>query len=743
MGVDNTLDKVNFIYAIYKNETNGYCTYLYKHKDARIRCVGLNLPENKTLTYKFNGNWNEHKKYGLQFVVDSYETVIDNDRTGIVSYLSSGLIKGIGVKLAERIYDKFKENSLEILKNNPRRLLEIKGITPKKLDKIIFSYKNSQSMEDLMLYLSPMGFTPKMISKIHDKYKEDTMKIVKENPYALMDIKGITFPMVDVLGKSLDFTGMNHNRVLAAAKSVMRDNLVTGSVGITKEELIYGNNMFTGLLSKLGLGLSDSTSLWKIIVSFIKDEKIAYSKILDKEQNIIQYFYEPNIKNIELELKTNILRHLKKNEISSEKIERLIEKYSKDINLDFSQKSAIINAFTSNLSIITGGPGTGKTTIISMIGKIAKELEPKETVEYMAPTGKAARRMSESTGEVASTIHHRLKLGIHDENAEYTEETEIIEGGTVIIDEFSMVDMFVAHKLFSSINNARIILVGDKNQLASVGAGNVLKDLIATNMIPTVYLKYVHRQGVDSLICKNAENMQKGITILEEGTDFKCNWYTVNSTYIKALEDDMVKTYVEEINTYGIENVVCLCPYKEYDAGVFSINKRIQDIVNPLNNRIELHGRNNISFRVNDLIIQLKNKEEVLNGDIGKIIEISESENKVYAVAEFDNGHTETYTSENVEEITLAYAMSVHKCQGSEYDSVLMCLTPFHRKMLKRNVLYTGATRAKKQYTLFSTIEAVETAIKNNSIEERHTLLKDYLLKHAKETYEQIKFSGM
>lgn len=548
----------------------------------------------------------------------------------------------------------------------------------------------------------------------------------------MCEFKGITFKDVDPIRINLGIKPTSHDRIFAASAEIIKKYMYNGMVGVTKEMLIGELYSYTGI---------DVHNLWKIIVALIKAERLDYRKICLTDKNI-QYFYLPEIKKIEEELADKIVCYANTGKDESVEALKLLNKNSL---LDNSQKEAVINCFSCLLSVITGGPGTGKTTTINEIVNIQKKLHPDSPIFLMAPTGLAARRMSEATGEQATTIHKGLELDIHskEEIYEYEENGIVIKDALLIIDEFSMVDMLIAHKIFSSVHNTRLILVGDIDQLPSISCGNVLKDIIGSGLVKTAYLKYVHRQSGDSTICENAHLIRSGVSHLTESEEFVVNFSDAD---LKVIQEQMVKSYIKAYNDPDIHSVMCLSPYKKYDAGVYALNTAIQNEINPLNGRKEVKGNNNMTFRVGDKVMHiLSNTDDVVNGDIGKVSRIYRDDDDDIVVVEYETADGKIYKDYDraaLKNLTLAYAMTVHKSQGSECDKVIMCITSFHKAMLKRKILYTGITRAKKDVELFTTSQQLLNDIVSNINEvDRNTLL-GYLIKVKTDTlYTQEKLA--
>ena len=745
---------VKFTYAIYHSESNGYCAYRYKNLDTdkNITCVGYNLPTVK-IPFNFDVREVENEKHGLQYEVLHFEEVIKNEKESIIEYLSCGLIKGIGKKTAERIYERFKENSITVLKEKPDALLSIKGITQKKLNEIVESVNKNNIPTELVTLLNNAGFTTEKISKIYKVFKEDSLEIIQNNPYRLCEIKGISFKEADYIGEINKIHKYDPNRIYAGIVQAIKNYFAIGYVGVTKEELLKESSSV--------LRIADHRFLWKSVVSFIKEGKLAYRKIFDGE-NIVQYFYLNNIKRTEEELAKMIVDLYKKEGDESAEAKRVLNQLEakSDKKLDAYQYNATEFVFRYMISIISGGPGTGKTTTIDTVASTQKQLHPDEEIRYFAPSALAAKKISENVGERASTIHSGMGIKVYDgfdendDNA-FEEESELIEGGMLIIDEFSMVSMKLFHKVLKNIKNVRVVLVGDKDQLPSVGAGAVLKDCINSGIIPVTFLQYTHRQEEGSTINDNAHAILAGETVLKESDDFECIYIDELEEYqnlslmekLEVTEKLMVESYMEIIKEDPNKKIMCLCPYKEYKAGLYSVNSSIQAQINPAIGEPEFHGVNNMVFHVGDLVMHVRtNTEDVVNGDVGIVTGINTDSEKTYLTATYNmlDGSVvnKNYYPKNAKELCLAYAITYHKSQGSECEVAILCLTDFHSKMLKRSILYTGITRAKKKVKLLaSSEETIRKAILDDSQEDRHTLLAYLIREYYGEVYTQQKLA--
>jgi exodeoxyribonuclease V alpha subunit len=720
--------KVKFIYNVFRNDSNGYSVSKFRdiEEDKAITCKGYNLPDNKSLTYMLNVEEVDDKKYGKQYEVNSFSEYIEESRDGILTYLSSGIIKGIGKKTAEKIFEKYGLDSLDIIENKPEKLLEIKGITKSRLEKIINSYQENHLPKELAELLVGDKFSPRITVAVYKKYKKDAYSMICKNPYVLCDVKGISFAMADSLRDQLSIDIYDRNRISAAIMESIKLNFYSGKVGITMRDLIAYTSKLTGI--------KDASLIKKSIMSDLTYGNLAYRKI--KDNGIVyQYIYSRNIKQAEESLAANISRKLRQKKDLSKKAEEIINTTSFDIVLDDSQKKAVIGAFKHGISIITGGPGTGKTTTIRTISIIDRLIYENDNQIFMAPTGRAARRITESSKIKAKTIHSALNLRPSDNETieKYQNgDDDKMKDMLVIVDEFSMVDMFLALALFERTENCRFVIVGDPNQLPSVGAGNVLRDMIESGIIPTYNLTYTHRQMEGSTIGKNANLMQNGGESFEEAKDFICDY----GKSMKEIEDAIIDTYLKEKEDSPEKSLVVLCPYKKYEAGMNAINKRLQQAINPFG--MEFKGVGDVVFRVGDPVMHiLTNTDDAVNGDVGTVVYIGQGEEDFCVEVEYptsDGSFRKQYVAKDINQLTLAYAMTVHKSQGSEYDTAITLLTAAHRNFVTRNIPYTAITRAKKKVYFFSdSKETVRKAIKNNHTEGRNTLLW-YLLKTTNET---------
>lgn len=742
MEVSKNIEKeeivARYTWTRYSLEKTDFSVNIYQTEDGKkITVRGSNLPTNKKLYYRFMGKYENSKKYGLQFVADSYIEVINNDKDGIINYLSCGIIKGIGVKTAEKIYDKFGKKTVQILEDDPSKLLAIKGITQTKLEKIIESYKENRGSRDVMTYLMPFKISTRACFSVYSKYGISSMNTIKTNPYKLCNIRGINFEIADCIAKTEKLPMNSMSRFKACADFVLAKNEKNGNIGM--EQNSFGFAMYENMR---GPCITEKL-IEQYTIELVRIKEISFQRI-EINGRMVGIIFRPIILKKENEIAEKMVR-LNLNEKSEIKnIDALISRAEKklQIKLDEVQKKAVKEALEDNVHVITGGPGTGKTTIIQVVACIYEWAYPENQRVFLAPTGKAARRIKESTGNDARTVHSYL--GITDSDAikkgEELEDPVLVNDSLVVVDEFSMMDVWITSSLMDALqDNVKLIIVGDVKQLPSVGPGAILRDIIKSRVVGVTMLTKLYRQSENSNICINCQKMSEGKTDLTEGEDFII--HEMNDMY--QIQKVMVKDYVESVNVYGIENVVCLCPFKKHYAGIYEMNKAIQEKINPAkyHGQQELH-HNNETFREKDIVMQLKNSDCVANGDIGQVIGFSKGDKEIEMVVSFFSGKIVTYSMDRLEELTLGYALTIHKCQGSEYDKVITCLTKFHGNkknggFLKRNIPYTGFSRAKKLVSFYGEKEALVEAIKNTYTDNRITVLAK-LLKYYSGEYIKV-----
>ena len=695
-------------------------------RDDFIRFIakGYNLPQTDKISMILEGEW-QTGKYGTQLSVEDCEEIVPYTDEGLKGYLSSCLVKGIGEKTADDIIKRFGADTLNIIENSPEKLLEIKGISEQKLEDIKRTFNESYSVRSLMMLLSPFNISVTAATHIYDYFGAKSIDILTDNPYELCNIPGFGFKRVDAIVKKGD-TPLNspmriRGAVITALETQKQDN---GHLFIDERTLVQTT------AEMLNEALPSTDLLVKTAeIDSVIDNMILKGDIVSNEGRI----YSTKSFVLENETAERIGKILalppKKIDISA-----ILEHVRKNLGIALSDKQseAVYMAFSSNLSIITGSPGTGKTTVLKAIIEVYKALYPKEKIKLAAPTGRASRRMAESTGETdASTLHSMLGLQNEDGYFKKDKEFEPIGAGLIIVDESSMIDMWLARQFFMRIgNNTKIVLVGDPDQLQSVGAGDVFRQLINSGLIPVTVLDKIFRQKDGSRIALNARAINNDQTKLSYGDDFcfyKCQTQDQAADIIKRVFCDLTEKY-------GIENVQILSPYRKKGAAAANeLNLAIREIVNPYKGGLPDLRIGADYFRVGDKVMQNKNNSKASNGDIGFIRDIgTDKDNKAVITIEFSADRKAEYTLEDMKNIELAYATTVHKAMGSEYDIVIMPIIKSHYNMLNRNLVYTGITRAKHRVILVGQPSMLCMAIHRNETGNRNTALAERIGNYKK-----------
>ena len=713
--------------TLFYNEHTGYTVVSYKTWDGKpipfqavskfqpkdgmtaFSAVGIRLPTTKGVEIGLIGKWVDGK-YGMQLSVEN--CIVDRPKTaeGIVSYLSSDLIKGIGQKTANAIVERFGEQTLNVIDKTSRRLLEIPGITEKKLASIVEGYSQSISLRDIMTELSSYGVTPKKAEKILKAFGVQSVEIMKANPYALCKIPGFGFKTVDEMARKKGTPLDSPLRIAEGIIYALGQSQQSGHLFLYKDELCKDAGKLLGIIA------SKNTSIQNVLFNLI-------SKELLKEDE--ERIYLP--KNYTAERETaRLAKAMIKPIPTGSDVTKIILQAEKacNISLDDIQREAVRMAVTNNISIITGGPGTGKTTVIKIIVAVYNEISGGH-LAFAAPTGRASRRLSESVDAKTSTLHSILGLREHSEHA-----NNLVDADFLVVDEVSMMDMALAYQLFKNLHpSTKLLLVGDDNQLPSVGAGNVLKELLQSGAIPVTKLNIVHRQARTSRINLNAHSilMNKGAGLLY-GTDFvfvDTKSPEEAAEYVKNIYCNSVKQQKENGKLYGADGVQILSPMRvKGKCGTDTLNKEIQAILNPVSD-----GRPEVivgfkRFRLYDKVMQTRNNGEISNGDIGRIRNIVKDRTGGYEVLiDFGGGRKVVYGVEAMEAIDLAYATTIHKSQGSEYPIVIIPILKEAYIMLQRNLIYTAITRAKEKVIIVGQREAFFTAIHKVDVAERNTVL--------------------
>ncbi|SHE61004.1 exodeoxyribonuclease V alpha subunit [Caldanaerobius fijiensis DSM 17918] len=712
--------------VIFHNKSNGYTVLELSCEDGEVVCVGTMpmISEGSEITVE--GEWTVHPDYGQQLRVYRYKTAVSKTRSGLIRYLSSGLIPGIGKSLAEKIVEKFKEDTIDIITEHPEKLLEIKGIGESRIKDISRALTEQREIMRLYEFLYQYDISPNFAVKIYKTYGQDSLNIIKQNPYRLcIDIPGLGFTRVDRIGLSLGIAQDDVNRVASCARYVLMQSCVNGHTYLPEDVLRELVNQYIPVTEeRLGEALTDLFRQGQVTFDTIDGKAVIYyAPFYQAEVNVSKKLFEMAVTEVE-ELPVDFGKTLDK--VASET----------GIHLSNQQKEAVIQSFKNGVLIITGGPGTGKTTIINYIIRIYEGFNKK--VALAAPTGRAAKRMTEATGKEAKTIHRLLEYGKKDDD-----EDDIISGGffhknesdqldfdVIIIDEMSMVDILLMNNLLKAVKpGTRLILVGDADQLPSVGAGDVLRDMINCGIIPVIRLEEIFRQAQQSLIVVNAHRINRGYMPIfnDRDNDF---FFIKRSTQQEVLDEiiDLVKNRLPR--AYGfdpLKDIQVLCPMKKGVVSVFNLNAQLQKALNP-NSRY----RKDMDFAVGDKVMQIRNNYDiewekpngekgtgVYNGDIGYVEQIDLDGQ--YLTVIFDDERRVHFDFYMLEDLMLAYAITIHKSQGSEFPAVIIPVTWGPKVLLTRNLLYTAVTRAKKLVVLVGQERYIKEMVDNDMIASRYS----------------------
>lgn len=677
----------------------------------QVKAVGYCLPVADHLRYEMQGHWSRHQNHGLQFEVESYDEVLIPSKEGIIAYLSSGKIKGIGPKVAERIYRAFGLRTLDVLDKEPERLLSIPGIGEDKLKKICDSYLENRGARDVVAFLAPHGITPNRAVKLYKEYGNQAMEIVKNHPYQLCEMTGIGFKTADKIAMNMGVNLLSTERVDEGLLFTLVDAESKGHLCMEKHPFI-----------KACLKILNTPQLTEEMAANRAARLVYSGQLVSYRGNV----YRAKNAYAETQLAEQLCQQMrtgKKNICTNLDDELDEEERLMGLKLAPEQRDAVKMALTQGLSVITGGPGTGKTLIQKAILDIYRRQYPRAAICCSAPTGRAARRMEQQAGCTASTVHKALGL-VADEDGSYG-EPEIIEADLILVDEVSMLDIYLAGFLFGAIEyGKRIVLIGDADQLPSVGPGAVLSEIIASGRIPVVRLDKVFRQDSGSRIATNAKKIRHGDTSLEYGDDFQF----IPSPNMQVSAEKIAELYLQETKKYGIDNVALLTPYRQKtETGANALNERLRELVNPggLGKPEIIRGKR--IFRCGDKVMQIKNKDDVNNGDIGYIRNISGSGEDTTVQIDFGDGRMKEYEPAELDMLDFGYAFTVHKSQGSEYKSVIINLQCAHYNMLTRPLIYTAITRGKERVAIVGEKRALCIAIKKTDTEKRGTCLAQRL----------------
>lgn len=701
---------------------------------------GIGIPTERKFDVLLEGKWNMNDKYGLEMFVDKSDIVLPSDETGIKLYLTR-FLAGCGPRSADKIYKRFGPNTLFVLNNTPEKLFEVKGIREKQVQKMIDSFEQTKQYQELAMLLADYNVSKKQVETIKAVLKENVITQIKENPFILQKFRGFSFDMLDTMSARFECNPHSSDRIKAALKAVLRFAMKGSTTLFSDASLQTGGNLFVNqyVMRDAALRLlnqrSDSNVDIPAINSVIRDMAANYELRGENGNAYLCDNYIHEDKTAQFIVETLLYSNCKK--YNDSKIDSLISKAETYFGIELSekQKSAVYMVLQNAVSVITGGAGTGKTTVLKVILFCLKHLgESLETDNLLlaAPTGKAAIRMTEATGYSASTIHKGLGLMGEEEYIHDEADINYIDQSIVVCDEYSMSDMNLAYRLFIAIprHKCRILLLGDVGQLPSVGAGNVLNDIIASGVVPVTKLDVIFRQAQESYIVRNSKNIYEGVKDIIFDKDFL---YT-EEINPEAIANLVVNEYMRQVNTYGIDEVVVLSPVRKNGTlAVQNLNKRIQQFINPPMVGVNEHIFHGCVFRERDKVMNLKNREvetvhgrlvDICNGDTGTITSIKKTSEGIVCVIDFAYGRTVEFDKDAMQEITLAYACTIHKSQGSEWKSVIMPLSNvFPVAMLTRNLVYTGITRAKKQVNIIGDKRILDSSIDNKISTKRNTAL--------------------
>lgn len=724
---------------VFKNEENGYTIANLANEDDEITIVGCMPTLSMGESIEVEGKWINHKIYGSQFEVQSFMPVTPSSLEGIYVYLSSGMIHGIGEKMAKRIVDKFGVDTLDIIQNTPERLTEVEGIGMKKVKQIQESYEENRELRNIIIKLSPYGITPNYCLRIYKKYKEKSIEIINKNPYRLAEeVRGIGFKIADEIASKIGIDKYSPDRIMQGILFTLNQSLANGHTYLPKRVLIEQSVKILGVESSfVEKGIMDLAYAQKVHLENKNGEILVYL--------MMYYICENGVCKEIIKLSQHEIKDL---HINIDKEIKIVEKED-NINLAKNQIEAVKEAINNGVTIITGGPGTGKTTTINTIIKIFENNDQK--VVLCAPTGRAAKRMSETSNKEAKTIHRLLEMGFATDSDElifFKDEEDPIDADVIILDEASMVDIILMYNLLKAVKlGTRLLLVGDSDQLPSVGAGNVLKDIIDSGVIKTVRLNEIFRQARESMIVVNAHKINNGepLFLNVKNKDFFFLRKNTNEEIINEIIGLVSERLPKFYKFDKLKDIQVLASMRKGDLGVNNLNIELQKYLNPPEKYKQEEQFAKRTFRVGDKVMQIRNNytkkwetedksdsgEGIYNGDIGYIFHIDKDKKTVYVL--FDKVKLASYKYDELDELDHSFCTTIHKSQGSEFPVVVIPIVWAPPMLLSRNLLYTAVTRAKKLVVLVGDVRYLEQMIKNNRINDRYSNLSYKLNKFIKE----------
>ena len=717
--------------AIFQSD-NGYCVFSYSTQDESVpkearknsffnddkihfTAVGYHLVSTNVVEVELDGTW-EQSKHGLQLSVTTCKQIVPTDQAGVLAYLSSGIIKGVGPEIAKAIVAKFGDKTMEVLDQNPQQLLSIRGIARTKLKTIVTSYEETKALSDLMIYLAPFGVSMKKAAMIKEEFGDQSLQIVKRDPFQLCRIKGFGFMTVDSIARKTKVSLKHPMRYAGAINYVLDEARVSGHLFLSVDETV--GRCYDLLNSDCEAEVVSEGEIRQAI----SNERLESRIYVEGTRVYLSYERMCEVKAAKRIVSMILQEDFEEIYDLDEKIDQAEQTLKQ--KLAPSQRKAVKLCLSHPISIMTGGPGSGKTTTLRFILDIYKKEHPSNEILLAAPTGRASRRMAEQTGMFASTLHSALGL-ITDEESPLN-DTELLPADLIVVDEFSMVDMRLAYILLERIKpGAQLLIVGDADQLPSVGAGNVLREMIRSEKVPTAVLDTIFRQASNSRIIVNAHAINHNDTHLQYGDDFQM-------LEVQNAEDAaqlVVKNYLQEVSQHGLENVQILSPFRKRGAVASNaLNETIRDLVNPASKRkMELKCGSRV-FRVGDRIMQTANRNGVSNGDVGLITGMVKVDDEVFVDIRLLDGRELRYSKDMMEDVEFSYCLTIHKSQGQEYPVIIVPLLKEHYIMLRRNLLYTAVTRAKAKVILIGQRQAVYIAIHKCDVGQRNTVLADRIV---------------
>ena len=741
----------------FRNDDNGYTVLTLLSGKKEIKCTGVfgYIGEGEYL--EIEGEEIFHDIYGEQIKVSSYKIIPATDELSIRKYLGSGAVKGLGAVLAERIVDRFGEDTIRIIEEEPERLAEVRGITTRKAMDICQQIEEKKDMRDVMIFLQGYGISPALSNKIYTLYGTDVYDIIKTNPYRLADdVAGVGFKTADEIARRAGVEVNASIRIKSGMCYALSEASMSGHTYLPKEQLAQKTINLLGLRDQYlnADGTYNMELLDNCFTELILEKKLILKEIEEREAVFLSSFYftELNIARMLLELNIETPEDEYIMEVKLDTIENIT-----GVHLDELQRMAVIETQNNGVSVITGGPGTGKTTTINAIIQMFEA--DGMAVSLAAPTGRAAKRMSEATGHAASTIHRMLEISGSSDSVENEElsarfgrnEQNPLETDVIIVDEMSMVDTFLIHALLRAVTiGTRVVFVGDVNQLASVGPGNVLRDIIDSGKFSVVRLTKVFRQAGESGIVTNAHKINSGEQVALDNSmgDFL---YIERENAQMALNATigLLKSKLPDYVNAKELDIQVLTPMRNGILGVNSLNEQLQKYINPPSREKQEKEIAGKIFREGDKVMQIKNNYQleweqrshsgrifdsgsgIFNGDMGIVTKINNTTNYIEVV--FDDDRYVTYDSKQAEELELAYAITIHKSQGSEYPAVIMPLVSGVSMLMTRNLLYTGVTRAKKCVCIVGRKETFAAMIVNEDQHKRFSGLKWHIENYYEE----------